>query len=44
MSILDSDMTAEELKQFDEASNHPYECACDICKKWWELMGDEDDE
>jgi hypothetical protein len=31
-------MTPEELKRFDEASNHPYECKCDICKEWWEQM------
>lgn len=32
-------MTNEEIKEFDEASNHPYECKCSLCLKWWELMG-----
>jgi hypothetical protein len=38
-------MTPEELKRFDEASNHPYECKCAICKEWWSLvpLEDEDD-
>lgn len=34
-------MTPEELKRFDEASNHPYACRCAICKEWWRLMGPE---
>jgi hypothetical protein len=34
-------VTEEELKEFDEASSHPYECNCDLCKKWHELMGPE---
>lgn len=37
-------MTPEELKRFDEASNHPYECKCAICKEWWKLVGPERDE
>jgi len=34
---------AEQLKRFDEASNHPYECECEICKEWWAQMPPEDD-
>jgi hypothetical protein len=37
-------VTEEELKEFDEASSHPYECNCDLCKKWHELMGPEPEE
>jgi hypothetical protein len=37
-------MTEQELVEFDEATNHPYECACNLCKKWWELMGPEDED
>ncbi len=37
-------LTPEQLKRFDEASNHPYECKCKICKEWWELVGPEKDE
>lgn len=36
-------MTPEELARFDEASNHPYECKCAICKEWWTLMGPEEE-
>lgn len=36
------EMTEIELKEFDEASNHQYECTCDLCKKWWKLMGREE--
>lgn len=35
------------LEQFDEASNHPYECRCPVCVNWWRLaprQGDGDDE
>lgn len=37
-------MTPEQLKRFDEASNHPYECDCTICTEWWDLMGPEDED
>jgi hypothetical protein len=37
----DQDLTPEQLARFDEASNHPYECRCDLCREWWELMGPE---
>ena len=36
-------MTPEQLKRFDEARNHPYECGCEICKEWWAHVGPEDD-
>jgi hypothetical protein len=39
-----NNMTPEQLKRFDEASNHPYECKCKICKEWWSLVPPEDDE
>lgn len=37
-------MTEQELAEFDEASNHPYECQCELCKKWWEKVGPEREE
>jgi len=33
-----------QLKRFDEASNHPYECRCDLCKEWWSLVPPEDED
>jgi len=37
-------LSGQELKDFDEASNHDYDCKCSKCKKWWNLVGNEDDE
>ena len=31
-------------EQFDKASNHAYECRCDLCKQWWAEVGPEDDD
>jgi hypothetical protein len=36
-------ITPKQLARFDEASNHPYECRCELCKEWWELVPPEDD-
>ena len=35
--------------EFDEASSHPYECKCELCKEWLNQVppedhGDDDDE
>lgn len=35
-------MTLEQLARFDEASNHPYECQCEICKEWWAQVPEEE--
>lgn len=35
-------LTEQELKEFDEATKHPYECKCELCKKWWNVMGKDD--
>lgn len=32
------------LSRFDEASNHPYECKCELCKEWWASVPPEEDE
>lgn len=32
------------LDEFDAASNHPYSCRCDLCKRWWAEVGPEDDD
>lgn len=26
-------------EMFELASNHPYECQCEICKQWWDVVG-----
>ncbi len=36
--------TEQQLKDFDEATEHPYECKCEKCKLWWEMMPPEDGE
>lgn len=28
-------LTPEQQAKFNEASEHPYECRCDVCKLWW---------
>lgn len=40
MNILN--LSTKELEEFDEASSHPHECPCNLCKKWWKLMGKEE--
>ena len=42
--MITKPLTPEQLKRFDEASNHPYECKCELCKEWWSLVPPEDDE
>ena len=37
-------MTPEEIERFDRASNHPYNCRCNICQEWWDIVGPEVDE
>jgi hypothetical protein len=37
-------VTPEEQKKFDEASNHPYECRCEICQFWWDNVPPEDED
>lgn len=37
-------MKADQLQRFDEASNHPYECRCELCKEWWAQVPPEEDE
>ena len=37
-------MTPEQIARFDAASNHPYECRCELCQEWWAQMPDEDEE
>lgn len=32
----------ERLRRFDEASNHPYECRCELCIEWWSFVPPED--
>lgn len=37
-------LTDEQLARFNAASNHPYECQCELCQEWWSLMPREEDE
>ena len=37
-------LTPEEQAKFDEASEHPYECRCDLCKLWWANVPPEEEE
>lgn len=36
-------MTEEEQARFDAATEHPYECRCELCQEWWENVPPEDD-
>lgn len=36
-------LTPEDQAKFDQASEHPYECKCDLCKLWWANVPPEDD-
>jgi hypothetical protein len=37
--MIDADaphpLTPEQQARFNKASEHPYECRCDLCKEWW---------
>ncbi len=37
-------LSGQELKDFDEASNHDLACKCSKCEKWWVLVGSDDEE
>ena len=39
---LTKEMGKEKFSRFEAATEHPYECKCDICIEWWEEMGDEE--
>ena len=41
--MSDTQTTPEQLARLDEASSHPYECKCDLCKEWWDSMPPEED-
>jgi len=34
-------MNDQELLQFMQASEHPYDCRCKICYQWWDSVGPE---
>jgi hypothetical protein len=44
MTELPGNVTGMSLEEFDEASNHPYECKCKICLQWWEEIGSENED
>jgi len=29
------------IKDFDEATEHSYDCQCELCQEWWEKVGPE---
>ena len=31
-------------EDFKQASDHDYNCRCDICLEWWSIAGPDDDE
>lgn len=39
---VDEDVTPDKLARFDAASNHPYECRCELCKEWWSMVPEEE--
>lgn len=39
--MLEDGMTGDDIKALVIGSEHPYECKCATCKRWWELMGPE---
>lgn len=38
---MSEQLPADELANFDAASNHPYECKCKLCRDWWKACGPE---
>ena len=36
------EISPEERAVLD--TNHPYLCRCDVCRRWWKLMGPENAE
>jgi hypothetical protein len=44
MSELPGSVTGMTLEEFDEASNHPYECKCELCEKWRQEIGEEEED
>lgn len=40
----DAGVSALTIDEFDRASNHPYECRCELCQRWWAEVGPEDDD
>ena len=37
-------LTGEQLRRFEAASNHPYECNCPWWAEWWTLVPPENEE
>lgn len=31
-------LTKQDLEKFDQATEHPESCRCEICKQWWDLV------
>jgi hypothetical protein len=31
-------ITKQDLEKFDEASDHPETCQCEICQKWMDMV------
>ena len=41
---LEKQLEGMTVKEFAEASNHPYNCKCRICELWWKNMPPEEDQ
>lgn len=41
MKKQDDEIDWEKQKRLDEATEHPYECKCELCLEWWKEMGPE---
>lgn len=39
---IGKDIPKENRDILDAGSAHPRDCKCEICRKWWKLMGPED--
>ena len=41
MRATDEELLQDKQGRLDDASNHPYECTCEICQEWWQELGPE---
>lgn len=41
--ILAQPLLPQERPILDMGSDHSHDCRCDVCRKWWKLMGPDED-
>jgi len=39
--MIKSGTSQADMDVLKVGASHPYECKCDICKRYWELLGPE---